>query len=156
MLFPKQKSKKKRMRHPASILHDKSSRTCYLCVALHDNWNEHRILDEHHVFGGPNRTNSEENGLKVYLCHNHHIYGPEAVHNNARIRHEMQRMAQREFEKRYGHAKFMEVFGRNFLGPSGENDEEMVRAKRNIARNACIFPEAETQTRLVPGSANIF
>lgn len=56
--------------------------------------------------------------------------GPEAVHNNARIRHEMQRMAQREFEKRYGHAKFMEVFGRNFLGPSGENDEEMVRADR--------------------------
>ena len=29
MLFPKkQKSKKKRMRHPASILHDKNSRTC--------------------------------------------------------------------------------------------------------------------------------
>lgn len=99
-------------------------------MMLHDNWNEHRILDEHHVFGGPNRTKSEENGLKVYLCHNHHIYGPEAVHNNARIRHEMQRMAQREFEKRYGHAKFMEVFGRNFLGPSGENDEEMVRADR--------------------------
>lgn len=130
MLFPKTKEKKKRMRHPASILHDKSSRTCYLCVALHDNWNEHRILDEHHVFGGPNRKNSEEYGLKVYLCNDHHIYGPEAVHNNARIRHEMQRMAQREFEKRYDHAKFMEVFGRNFLGPSGENDEEMVRADR--------------------------
>ncbi len=55
MLFPKTKEKKKRMRHPASILHDKNSRTCYLCVTLHDNWNEHRILDEHHVFGGPNR-----------------------------------------------------------------------------------------------------
>ena len=115
MLFPKQKSKKKRMRHPASVLHSKGSRTCYLCVMLHDNWNEHRILDEHHVFGGPNRKNSEEYGLKVYLCHNHHIYGPEAVHNNAEIRHELQRIAQREFEKRYGHAKFMEVFGRNYL-----------------------------------------
>ena len=124
------RKQKKRKRECASILHDKSSRTCYLCVALHDNWNEHRILDEHHVFGGPNRKNSEEYGLKVYLCNDHHIYGPEAVHNNARIRHEMQRMAQREFEKRYGHAKFMEVFGRNFLGPSGENDEEMVRADR--------------------------
>lgn len=115
MLFPKQKSKKKRMRHPDSILHSKGSRTCYLCVMLHDNWNEHRILDEHHVFGGPNRKNSEEYGLKVYLCHNHHIYGPEAVHNNAEIRHELQRIAQREFEKRYGHAKFMEAFGRNYL-----------------------------------------
>ena len=77
------------MHHPASILHDKSSRTSYLCVTLHDNWNEHRILDEHHIFGGPNRKNSEEYGLKVYLCHDHHIYGPEAVHNNARIRHEL-------------------------------------------------------------------
>ena len=103
------------MRHPASILHSKGSRTCYLCVMLHDNWNEHRILDEHHVFGGPNRKNSEEYGLKVYLCHNHHIYGPEAVHNNAEIRHELQRIAQREFEKRYGYEKFMEVFGRNYL-----------------------------------------
>ena len=84
MLFPKTKPKKKRMRHPASILHDKNSRTCYLCVMLHDNWNEHRILDEHHVFGGPNRKNSEEYGLKVYLCHAHHIYGPEAVHNMKR------------------------------------------------------------------------
>nr|DAE98347.1 MAG TPA: hypothetical protein [Caudoviricetes sp.] len=115
MLFPKQKSKKKRMRHPDSILHSKGSRTCYLCVMLHDNWNEHRILDEHHVFGGPNRKNSEKYGLKAYLCHNHHIYGPEAVHNNAEIRHELQRIAQREFEKRYGHTKFMEVFGRNYL-----------------------------------------
>ena len=55
------------MRHPASILHDKSSRTCYLCVTLHDNWNENRISDEHHIFGGPNRKNSEEYGLK-YTC----------------------------------------------------------------------------------------
>lgn len=63
MLFPKTKAKTKRMRHPASILHDKNSRTCYLCVTLHDNWNEHRILDEHHIFGGPNRKNSEEYAL---------------------------------------------------------------------------------------------
>ena len=112
------------MRHPASILHDKNSRTCYLCVILHDNWNEHSILDEHHVFGGANRKNSEEYGLKVYLCHDHHIYGPEAVHSNARIRHELQRTAQREFEKRHSHKEFMEIFGRNYLDPVeiGENN----------------------------------
>ena len=113
MLFPKAKTKKKRMRHPASILHDKNSRTCYLCVTLHDNWNEHRILDEHHIFGGPNRKNSEE-------------YGPEAVHNNARIRHELQRTAQRLFEKQHSHKEFMEIFGRNYLDPVeiGENSEK--------------------------------
>lgn len=115
MLFPKTKLKKKRMCHPASILHDKNSRTCYLCVTLHDNWNEHMTLDEHHVFGGPNRKNSEKYGLKVYLCHDHHIYGPEAVHNNARIRHELQRTAQKLFEKQHNHKEFMEIFGRNYL-----------------------------------------
>lgn len=59
---------------------------------LHDNWSEHSTLQEHHVFSGPNRTNSEENGLKIYLCRDHHVYGPEAIHNNARIRHEVQRI----------------------------------------------------------------
>lgn len=117
MLFPKQKSKKKRKHHPPSILHSKESRTCYLCVMLHDNWNEHRILDEHHVFGGPNRRNSEECGLKVYLCHDHHIYGPEAVHNNAKIRHELQRTAQKLYEKQNSHEEFMRIFGRNYLDP---------------------------------------
>lgn len=132
MLFPKTKAKtkKKRMRHPASILHDKSSRTCYLCVTLHDNWNEHRILDEHHIFGGPNRKNSEEYGLKVYLCHDHHIYGPEAVHNNARIRHELQRTAQKLFEKQHSHKEFMEIFGRNYLDPVEIG--ETVRKRMNL------------------------
>lgn len=91
-----------------------------------DNWNEHRILNEHHIFGGPNRKNSEEYGLKVYLCHDHHIYGPEAVHNNARIRHELQRTAQKLFEKQHSHKEFMEIFGRNYLDPVeiGENSEK--------------------------------
>ena len=41
---------------------------------LHDNWSEHSTLQEHHVFSGPNRTNSEENGLKIYLCRDHHPF----------------------------------------------------------------------------------
>lgn len=72
------------------------------------------------------KGNSEEYGLKVYLCHDHHIYGPEAVHNNARIRHELQRTAQRLFEKQHSHKEFMEIFGRNYLDPVeiGENSEK--------------------------------
>lgn len=93
---------------------------------LHDNWSEHSTLQEHHVFSGPNRTNSEENGLKIYLCRDHHIYGPEAIHNNARIRHEVQRMAQREFERQHSHKEFMKIFGRNYLDlvEIGENNEK--------------------------------
>ena len=82
----------------------------FLCTRMQD-------LEQHHIFGGPNRKNSEEYGLKVYLCHDHHIYGPEAVHNNAWIRHELQRTAQRLFEKQHSHKEFMEIFGRNYLDP---------------------------------------
>ena len=113
--FQNRKVRKRKKHHPPSILHDKKSRTCYLCIMLHDNWSEHSTLQEHHVFSGPNRTNSEENGLKLYLCRDHHVYGPEAIHNNARIRHEVQRMAQREFERQHSHKEFMKIFGRNYL-----------------------------------------
>ena len=41
----------------------------------------------------------------------------EAIHNNARIRHEVQRMAQREFERQHSHKEFMEIFDRNYLDP---------------------------------------
>ena len=113
--FQNRKVRKRKKHHPPSILHDKKSRTCYLCIMLHDNWSEHSTLQEHHVFSGPNRTNSEENGLKIYLCRDHPVYGPEAIHNNARIRHEVQRMAQREFERHHSHKEFMKIFGRNNL-----------------------------------------
>ena len=113
--FQNRKVRKRKKHHPPSILHDKKSRTCYLCIMLHDNWSEHSTLQEHHVFSGPNRTNSEENGLKIYLCRDHHVYGSEAIHNNARIRHEVQRMTQREFERQHSHKEFMKIFGRNYL-----------------------------------------
>lgn len=47
---------------------------------LHDNWAEHSTLQEHHVFSGPNRTNSEDkdwdgrlnNDNLISLCGRHH------------------------------------------------------------------------------------
>lgn len=65
--FQNRKVRKRKKHHPPSILHDKKSRTCYLCIMLHDNWSEHSTLQEHHVFSGPNRTNSEENGTLVII-----------------------------------------------------------------------------------------
>lgn len=46
-----------------------------------------KSVQEHHIIMGTSgRAKSEELGLKVNLCENHHIYGPEAVHNNAQNR----------------------------------------------------------------------
>ena len=117
---------------------------------LHDNWSEHSTLQEHHVFSGPNRTNSEENGLKIYLCRDHHIYGPEAIHNNARIRHEVQRMAQREFERQHSHKEFMKIFGRNYLDlvEIGENNEKKSKVIIGIVAAVAVLGGGYTVSRM--------
>ena len=75
----------------------------------------YRNLQEHHIFGGPNRQLSEEEGLKVYLCISHHIIGPEAVHNNIENMRYLQREGQQVFEKTHTRQEFIEKFGRNYL-----------------------------------------
>jgi len=69
----------------------------------------------HHVFGGPNRKNSEKYGLKVPLCHSHHNMSPEGVHNDKDFDLTLKKKSQKIFEQHYGHEKFMEVFGKNYL-----------------------------------------
>lgn len=114
LLFPKIKTKKKRKHHSPSILQDKDH-TCYLCILLDGNHKLHRQLHEHHIFGGPNRIHSEENGLKVYLCPDHHLTGKFAVHNCKETMELLHKIGQREFEKTHSREEFMEIFGRNYL-----------------------------------------
>jgi hypothetical protein len=40
---------------------------CYICREQTGYIVERRGLEEHHIFGGPNRKLSEKYGLKVYL-----------------------------------------------------------------------------------------
>lgn len=99
-----------------SIMHSKDDRTCYLCMLLRDDYSARVDLQEHHAMPGTaNRRLSERYGLKVYLCVEHHLVGPEAVHNNIRLLRLLQENAQMAFERRYSHEKWMEVFGRNFI-----------------------------------------
>lgn len=72
-------------------------------------------LHEHHIFEGPNRRLSEQYGLKVWLCARHHNMSGEGVHFNTGLDLRLKRIAQRQFEKQYGHEKFMKLFGRNYL-----------------------------------------
>lgn len=115
MMFPKPIAKKKRKKHPKSILHDKGSRTCYLCMLLDGNYNPHIILDEHHIFGGPNRIHSEETGLKVYLCPEHHTMGKIAVHNCKYTMDLMHKIGQRKYEETHTRQEFTKLFGKNYL-----------------------------------------
>jgi hypothetical protein len=88
-----------------SILHEKWG-GCFLCG--------NPAVEEHHVFGGPNRANSEKYGLKVYLCHAHHNEPPTGVHFNADLRAGLQAWAQAEFERVYPQEDFVKIFGRNY------------------------------------------
>lgn len=92
-----------------SILEPKQVESCYICGQ------ERRYLEEHHVFGGPNRKLSEKHGLKVHLCLECHRDSKIGVHFNKERRMELQAIAQKEFENKYGHEKFMEIFGKSWI-----------------------------------------
>lgn len=114
MPYPKQPAKRKRKKHKESILQIRDG-TCYLCVKLEGDWSVKRGLQEHHIFGGPNRSLSEAEGLKVWLCMRHHTEGPEAVHNNAANMNILKRDGQRAYERTHTRDEFMHLIGKNYL-----------------------------------------
>lgn len=68
-------------------------------------------LHKHHVFGGANRKHSEKHRLWIRICPSCH----EKMHNDPSYSLPYKQMAQRKFEKVYGHDEFMRVFGRNYI-----------------------------------------
>lgn len=122
-----------------SILQDKKEGRCYICEHRQQEprppkmttdifGNQKAYLEEHHVFGGPNRKASEKYGLKVYLCKYHHtgdISGSsEAVHQNREIDMWLKKRAQYAWERKYAkhlheseeaNEEFRDVFGKSYL-----------------------------------------
>ena len=82
---------------------------CYICGG--------RASEEHHVFHGSNRKNSDIWGLTVYLCPRCHRTSNTAIHG--KDGHEMdvalKKAAQKSFEILHSHEEFMEIFGKNYL-----------------------------------------
>ncbi len=106
-----------------SIMQDKEAGQCYLCRLLHGDYSIKSVRQEHHVMGGTaNRRLSEKYGLKVWLDPDHHLYGPEAVHKNAKVAEILHREAQKAFEKAYPELDFLEIFGKNYLTENERND----------------------------------
>lgn len=91
---------------------------CYLCKEETGYKVERNGLEEHHIFGGSsNRNNSEKYGLKVYLCPEHHQYGPEAVHKNPNYGYDyyLKQIGQQAFAEKYPELDFKAIFGKNFI-----------------------------------------
>lgn len=75
-------------------------------------------LHKHHIFGGALRDLSEEYGLWVWLREDYHLQDSEypTPHNDEATSIRLKQEAQEAFEKKYGHEKFMQLFGRNYIG----------------------------------------
>ena len=86
----------------------KDTTECFICGGT-------RCLEEHHIFQGMNRKNSEHYGMKVKLCGPTCHRGRDGAHNNAYLKRELQALARIKFEEKYGHDKFMRVFGMDFI-----------------------------------------
>lgn len=116
LLFPKKPKRVKRKKHPKSLLMQQGRGICYLCVELDENWWQHRYTEEHHIFFSKHqRELSEEYGLKVDLCLDHHKKGPMAAHKNKSVRRFLEAKGQQAFEAEYGAEKFRRVFGENYI-----------------------------------------
>lgn len=86
-----------------------------MCMKMRPHYEWQKSVHEHHIFGGSNRDKSEAEGLKAYLCLDHHVNGKEAVHNNAELMRELRQDGQRAFEKTHTREEFMRLFGKNYL-----------------------------------------
>lgn len=111
--FPKSMQKKRKKIQSKSILQQKTGH-CFLCM-LNDDYRIHKDLHEHHVFNGPDREASEEEGFTVYLCIKHHIDGPEAVHHNRENDLILKRYAQMIWEETHTREEFQKRFRKSYL-----------------------------------------
>lgn len=82
---------------------------CYFCGSPYD-------LEKHHIFGGPNRKLSEEDGLTVTLCAMCHREGRTAVHRNKVMMAYLHKVGETAWINKYGTLEeFRERYGKNYL-----------------------------------------
>lgn len=98
---------------------------CYLCGC-------YGHTEEHHIFeGSANRSISEQEGLKVWLCPECHRFGKDSIHldPNSERAINLKKEAQRKWEwkyreehKEYGNSalmmarlEFLRLFGKSYL-----------------------------------------
>ena len=74
-------------------------------------------LQKHHIYFGPNRKISEDNGFWVWLSMELHTGSSMAVHGNNGHDLDMQlkQDCQRKFEETHSREEFVRLIGRNYL-----------------------------------------
>ena len=103
---------------------------CFGCGCWFDN------LEEHHLYPGARRDNSERYGMKVRLCPWCHRLGRNAVHQCRETRIRLQKLGEKKFLREHpelGVEGFIALFDRNYL------DEEELPGEA-ASRNDAIAP----------------
>ena len=106
---------KKRVKKQKSILQNQENKQCYLCMLQEGNY-AYQTVEDHHIFFGSNRRNSELYGFKVNLCIRHHRTGKEAVHLNRENDLILKKICQREYERTHTRQEFVQIIGKSYLG----------------------------------------
>ena len=95
------------MKKSKSIMQQGDPR-CFFCGRQHG-------LERHHVMAGTaNRKLSEQYGLWVWLCQEHHT-GTDGAQYDKEKNRSLKRLAQIAFEARHSHEEWMEAFMKNYL-----------------------------------------
>ena len=89
-----------------------SKKECYICFSTNN-------LEVHHCFfGSANRKLSEQDGLKVWLCYEHHR-GTNGVHgkNGSELNIKLKQIAEKKWIDTYNKSinEFTKRYGKNFL-----------------------------------------
>lgn len=86
-----------------SIIPGDQDDVCFIC-------SRRLPLDIHHCLHGSYRKAADKYKLTVHLCRDCH----SKLHNEGAFDLELEEIAQIAFEKIYGKAEFIRVFGKNF------------------------------------------
>ena len=85
-----------------------NEKVCYLCGKEYG-------LESHHIFAGvANPRISEENGLKVWLCHRCHT-GTDGAQYDREKNLFLKQMAQAAYEQNHTHDEWMKLIRKNYI-----------------------------------------
>lgn len=83
-------------------------KACYVCGR------ESELQCHHVMFGTANHKLAEKDGLKVWLCWEHHL-GNYGVHHNRNLDLMLKMAAQTCYEKTHTQEEWMSRYGKNYL-----------------------------------------
>lgn len=72
-------------------------------------------LHKHHIYGGSNRTISEEEGFFIYLIPELHTTTAQGIHNDDEFLKAMKKICQHIYEENHTREEFIKLIGKSYI-----------------------------------------